>query len=334
MFESKYKKGLYISELNEPGDVPHSIFGIEKIEIRQTRNQNEYLDIALCDKTGSINGKMWNCQGISLKELSDSGFVEIEGKIEYYNNSPQIIILKLGPIMIDDNDPILKEIIRTTSYDIDFLWYNIERFIRDISDKNLRYLLKNIITDEKIRAFLRIRPAAAKIHHAYAGGLLEHIYNVLCIINALKKSGIYKKINWDLLMTGGILHDLGKIHELCSNKQLSDHKYSKIGLLFGHIFIGSMIINKYINELDGFDENLKMELIHLILSHHGNLEWGSPVEAKTPEAILLHCIDHMDAQLSHCFEMLERSRDTDSDFTDKYQSVLRKQYYKSKNNIR
>ncbi len=319
----------------EPGEeLKDCIFGIENIELKKTRNDSPYLDLVLFDKTGSVRAKFWDRADISMPDvyrtLQQANLVSINGNTQIFNENIQIDIINCRPVKREQDDPVFRDIIRSTSYDIDYLWEGIQQAIDNVGNPQIKTLLEKIFSDKKIAESLRVKPAAAKVHHAYRGGLLEHVYNLLNIIKAIRNGNVYSSMNWDLVIAGALLHDIGKIVEINGDQISQGYHYSRHGMLFGHIFIGASLINRFINEIEGFDENIKLELIHIVLSHHGKLEWGSPVEMRTPEAILLHSVDHMDAQVSHCMEALSRSSEKESEFTNKYLSSLYKQFYKSR----
>ncbi len=327
-------KGLFIADL-KPGEILiPSIFGLESVELRKTRNDSPYLDMVLFDRTGSVRAKFWDRPDISMpdmyRELQGTALVRIDGKVQIFNEMIQVEIGSCRKIEKNADDSIYTDIIRSTPYDIDYLWSSIMDIIGQIENKQIKMLLEIMLKDERISEGLRVKPAAVKMHHAYRGGLLEHVFNVLMLIKAIKNSGIYRSVNWDLVIAAALVHDIGKIFELGGDQLSQGYHYSRCGILYGHIFIGASLINRYINEIEGFDENLKLELIHIILSHHGKLEWGSPVEMRTPEAILLHNIDYLDAQVSQSLEAIEKSGDDADDFTGRHLSPTGKQYYKSK----
>lgn len=330
------EKGQYIKDILilAEGEILSSIFCRAGLKKKFTRDHSPYLEMLLSDNSGTIKAMMWNKDGISIDEYHEmvkgSQYLRVRGRLERFNNNPQIIISDMGPVGIRKYGPLWKELHKTTRYDIEYLWHKVMKYIKEIEDKDLKTLLLLISTDEKIKSDICSMPAATRIHHSFQGGLIEHIYSVITIIILLKKTKLYRNINWDLLISAAFLHDIGKLYELTAIDQSNDFNYSTMGHMFGHIFIGAMLINKYINKIKGFNENLKIQLIHLILSHHGKLEWGSPVEGKTPEAVLLHSIDHMDAQISHCLETMEKAEGSESEITDRNLSALRKQFYMPK----
>lgn len=196
----------------------------------------------------------------------------------------------------------LGDFLPKTTKDVDAMWLELAKHVSSFNDPHLKALLTRFLEDEEISAALRDAPAAKGMHHAWIGGLLEHIVSLLGIADLA--AGHYPEINRDLLLTGVVLHDIGKLRELAWKTGFS---YTIEGQLLGHITIGIGMVEKKLESLPGFPPKLRLLVEHMILSHHGQYEFGSPKLPMIPEAVLLHYLDDMDAKMQTIRSELERS---------------------------
>ncbi len=264
-------------------------FLVSEKHILKARNGDEYIGLKLKDRSGVIDAKIWN-NLIHLKDRFEAGdFVEITGESNYYNDNWQVIIKDLE--RLDEKDVDKKAFLPSTQKDVEGLQVELLSLIDSVKHTGLRKLLEEIFTDEKFyNAFIHA-PAAKSMHHAYVGGLIEHTVSVAKIANIVSKS--YSDVDRDLLVTAALLHDIGKVYEL----DPVTFNYTTDGKLIGHIIIGYTIIQNKIEKLNLLKEETKLNLLHCILSHHGEYEYGSPKKPKTKEAVLLHLIDMLDSRM-------------------------------------
>ncbi len=286
------EKGHFVSDITTPGITIEGIFFVEQKRLLDTKNGLPYLALTLSDRSGRIEGRVWeNAAGFAdLFEVGDAVFVK--GEVQLFRESLQVKLSGLKKVEVPDPSFFLP----VTSADPDALWSELQRFTKGVKDPVLSGLLGFIFRDRRIATAFRAAPAAKRMHHAYIGGLLEHSVSVAR--NAVQVSRLYSQIDRDLLVTGAILHDIGKIDELRYDAPPID--YTDKGRLLGHIAIGLTIVDGFcplLEDTAGADERISA-LKHLILSHHGQREFGSPVLPMTEEALVLHLIDDLDAKLN------------------------------------
>ncbi len=261
-------------------------------EARTGRNGNEYLELVLQDVTGEIRAKVFQDVELAKQEFDAGEFVKVQGRGNLYNQRLELVLDKIRRVMPDRDraDGFREEdCIPASPRPLDGMWQELEGRIASVADTNLRQLLQGMLNVHGDR--LKIWPAAQTVHHAYRGGLLEHILQIMAVVTAL--ADLYGARR-DLLIAGALLHDIGKLEELSYGVAT---EYSVAGNLVGHITIGVGMVRDAVREIPGFPEDLRLELEHLILSHHGARELGSPVEPMTVEAFLLAKADDLDATI-------------------------------------
>ncbi len=261
-------------------------------QLRTTAGGAGYLSMTLCDRTGQLEGRMWEPEGAGSFVSGD--VVKLRGQVCRYQDKLQIKIDKLrrADPAADAGEYELGDFVPKTSFDIDQLWARLTGFVASLADPHLRALLELFLADPAIAGALREAPAAKALHHAWIGGLLEHIVSLVEACERLAPH--YPEVHRDLLLAGAMLHDIGKLHELRWGTSFS---YSVEGQLLGHISIGTAMIEAKVAQLPGFPPRLRTLLLHLVLSHHGRLEFGSPKLPMTAEALLLHYLDDLDAKM-------------------------------------
>lgn len=269
---------------------------VNKYEIKTTKNGNSYLSIELRDKTTVITANLWENFDELINEIANNKIVKINGVMQDFNGQPQIRIKKIRAAKKEDNVSI-EDFIPVSSRSFEEMKKEFYNVINSIENKYLKLLLNKIFIprgidfpEERLNLFFTV-PAGINWHHAYLHGLLEHTLELVKICELMCQ--IHPEINRDLLLTGALLHDFGKTEELNIN---SSFEYTDKGRLLGHIMIGAIEIEKAANEIEGFPEELKNQLLHLILSHQGKLEYASPVIPKTLEAIVLYHADELSAK--------------------------------------
>lgn len=248
-----------------------------------------YLNLRLKDRTGEIDGKIWDNAGQWDGQFSRGDIVEFHGRTLSYKNSLQLSVNELKKLTDDEIDPV--DFFPAAKRPPDEMFSELMTYVETVQTPCLRTLLHEVFQDEQTKALFKKAPAAKGFHHVYLGGLLEHTLSVIKLLDMTAQH--YPAVNRDLLLTGGLLHDVGKIYEFDYDRLV---QYSDEGRLIGHIVMGVEMIDARIAAIDDFPKKLAMELRHLMLSHHGTLEFGSPKRPKTLEAMIVHHIDDLDAK--------------------------------------
>jgi 3'-5' exoribonuclease len=282
-------KSLYVRDL-QPNQVMTSTFLVHTKDIRQKKSGEPYLSLLLGDRTGDLDAKMWDNVAEVMDTFERDDFVKVKGLLQIFQNRPQLTIHKM--MRQEDSEVDLGDYFPASTRNLDEMFAELRAFIAGIANPHLRSLLDAFMNDEKIARMYRTAPAAKTVHHNYLGGLIEHVLSVcnLCRTTAAH----YQDIDLDLLLAGAILHDIGKTSELTYERAFS---YSTDGQLLGHIVIGLQMVNDKIARLPDFPPKLRTLLEHMIVSHHGELEFGSPKVPVFPEALLLHHLDNLDSKM-------------------------------------
>ena len=282
-------KSTYIADL-QPNQDATSLFLVQSKDIRQKKTGEPYLSLSLADRTGEIEAKMWDNVAEVMHTFDRDDFVKAKGRVQVYQNRPQFNIHKIR--RAEESEVAFEDFFAASERDPDEMLAELRQVVSQIGNPHLQALLNLILDDEEIAARLRRAPAAKSVHHAWLGGLIEHMLSLcqLCRIAA----GHYKYIDLDLLLAGAILHDIGKIYELAYHRSFH---YTDDGQLLGHIILGLRILSEKVQALPDFPPRLRNLLEHLIVSHHGELEFGSPKVPLFAEAVLLHQLDNMDAKM-------------------------------------
>ncbi|HXK58528.1 MAG TPA: HD domain-containing protein [Acidobacteriota bacterium] len=311
----------YIRDLKENESVV-SFSSIRSKQVKSKRNGEPYLELVLADRTGEIAAKVWDDVDVLREELQAGDFIKYKGRVQIYNGSRQLIVERIRKVTPGDQAQGFaeSEVIRTTEYDIDEMWDRLHSLITENCRRPcILQLLRSVLENnrEKIRSF----PAGTEIHHNYWGGFLEHVLSVL--ESALFFASKYPSLDRDLLVAGAVLHDIGKLEELGNPKNPT---YTTKGILIGHVVLGRDILLEEARKIPDFPADLLVHLEHLILSHQGQLEWGSPKQPKTAEALVLHYIDDLDAKMNRVLRLLKEDQN-DSDFTS-FDRFLRRPVFK------
>ncbi|MDE3165391.1 MAG: HD domain-containing protein [Acidobacteriota bacterium] len=300
-------KSPYVAEL-EPNRVVTASFLVQSKEIRQKKTGEFYLSLMLGDRTGEVDAKMWDNVAEVLDSFDRDDFVQVKGLIQVYHNKPQMTIHKLR--LMDESEIDYADYFPASKRDPEEMWRELRGIVAGIGNADLKGLLEAMLDDPDIARRYRRAPAAKQIHHAFLGGLIEHVLS-LCAL-ARTTGAHYPNIDLDLLLTGVILHDIGKIYELNYERGFS---YSSEGQLVGHISIGMRMVEEKLRGLPGFPAALRHLVEHMILSHHGKLEFGSPKVPQFPEALLLHYLDDMDSKMEAMRAQIEGDRQLEGCFT-------------------
>ena len=312
-------KSPYVNEL-EPNQTITGVFLVSSKEVRQKKTGEPYLSLILTDRTGDLEAKMWDNASEAMETFGKDNFIRVKGMIQVFQNRPQLSIHKLQPVAESEID--IADFLPASKRDRDEMFRELQGWIGGFTNPHLKTLLELIFADEKIAMQFRTAPAAKTVHHAWVGGLIEH---VLSLAQLAKFTGAhYAGIDMDLLLAGVFLHDIGKITELTYARSLG---YSDEGQLIGHIVIGVQMVDEKIRMIPDFPVKLRELLLHMILSHHGQLDFGSPKVPVFPEAMLLHLIDNMDSKMELMRGMVERDRTVEGNWTG-YNSALERSVLK------
>ena len=268
---------------------------------RMTKANKPYYNLILADKTGQVEGRIWDPADSKIaKEFERGDIVKIRGCVTRFDDRLQLKIDHLRRASTDEADKT--DMLPCTTCNVDELWQKLLGFVESFTDPNLKLLLNTLLADSGLAQAYREAPAAKQLHHAWLGGLLEHVVSLLTLADRIAPH--YPILHRDLLLTGVVLHDIGKVHELTWE---IGFEYSVEGVLLGHIQMGMALVEKAIDRLPDFPPRLKTLVLHLILSHHGKLEFGSPKLPMIPEALVLNFIDDLDAKMQAMMNEFERS---------------------------
>jgi 3'-5' exoribonuclease len=300
-------KSPYVNEI-EPNRVITTSFLVHSKEIRQKKSGEMYLSLLLGDKTGELDAKMWDNVAEVIDNFDRDDFVKVKGLIQVFHNRPQLTIHKMR--RMDSSEIDFGDYFPCSRRDPAEMWCELRGVVSGMENRHLKALLEALLDDPVIADRYRRAPAAKQIHHAYLGGLLEHVLS-LCAL-ARMTAAHYQTIDCDLLLAGVVLHDIGKIHELNYERGFS---YSNDGQLLGHMAIALRMVSDKLRGLPDFPAPLRSLVEHMILSHHGQLEFGSPKLPLFPEALLLHYIDDMDSKMECMRSLIEHDRQVEGCFT-------------------
>lgn len=291
-------KSPYLSEL-QPNQTVSGTFLVSYKDVRQKKSGDPYLSLTLTDRTGELDAKMWDNAAEALNTFERDDFVRIKGLLQIFQNRPQLTLHKIQAVPESEVD--LADYLPASKRDRDEMFREVQGWIAGMSEPHLKHLLEAIFADEEVALAYRTAPAAKTVHHNWIGGLIEH---VLSLCNLAKTSAAhYPHIDFDLLLTGVLLHDIGKIRELHYARSFG---YTTEGQLLGHIQIGVQMVLDKMRLLPDFPPRLRDLVVHMILSHHGELAFGSPKLPMFPEALLLHLLDNMDSKMECMRALIDR----------------------------
>jgi 3'-5' exoribonuclease len=279
-----------VSDLNSEQSIT-TFFLVHEKEIRNTREGKAYLRLELGDRSGTIEARMWDQFELAAKDISRDDFVKVNARVEIYRNRPQLSLQQLRLAKPEEVD--LADFLAHTKEDVGKLYAQLLEYAGSIGNLWLKKLVTGIISDPAIAAKYKRAPAAKVMHHAYLGGLLEHVIG-LCGL-AKQIAAHYPELDVDLLLTAAILHDVGKLDELCFERAIG---YTVEGQLLGHIMMEFETVSKAMDSIEGFPANLKTIVQHLLISHHGQYEFGSPKLPMIREALAFHYLDDLDSKLA------------------------------------
>lgn len=294
----------YINGLHE-GETIRNVYLCKGKRSAETRNGKPYDNLLLQDKTGTLDGKVWDPNSQGIADYEEKDFIEVFGDVISYNGSLQINIRQIRRAEEGEYNPA--DYMPTTEKSVDGMYEELMAYIRQIGNENLRRILEYYFVNDSefIRSF-KGHSAAKTVHHGFAGGLLEHTLSVLHMCEYF--AGAYPILNRDLLFTAAMFHDIGKTRELSS---FPDNDYTDEGQLIGHIVIGVEMISEAVRSIPGFPEKLANELKHCVIAHHGELEYGSPKKPALAEAMALNLADNADAKMQTLTEIFKGKTGTE-----------------------
>jgi 3'-5' exoribonuclease len=291
----------FINEIRE-NDLVEGVFWVKEKAMPTTRTGSPYLRVRLTDRTGEIEGRIWD----GVEEFADlferEDFIQIKAQANSYQERMQLNIKSLKKVGVAEVS--LEDFLPASEHDPEEMLGELIEIAEGIENPYLKELVMAFLGDEEFTTLFKRAPGAKRLHHACLGGLLEHTLSVARLIEEIK--GHYEGINHDLLLAGGILHDIGKIHEL---SYAIAFDYTDEGRLVGHIVMGTQMVEEKISQIKGFPKELAMLLKHLLLSHHGQYEYGSPKRPKTLEANILYYLDDLDAKVSGIKEFINKGEE-------------------------
>lgn len=289
----------FIEEYKE-GNKFFGIYLCKTKQVLKTKAGKTYYSLILQDKTGVIDGKIWELTN-AIAEFDSMDFIMVEGMVTTFQGSRQVNINRVRQAQEGEYDA--KEYIPTSKYDIEEMYQQLKGYIKGIGEPHLRQLAEMVfIKDTEFVKRFKTHSAAKSIHHGFIGGLLQHTLAVTKLCDFMAAN--YDILDHDLLVTAAMFHDVGKVYEL-SDFPVND--YTDEGQMLGHIFLGAELIGNWTRDIPGFPAALATELRHCILAHHGELEYGSPKKPALAEAMALSFADHADARLETMAEIFDKS---------------------------
>jgi len=281
-----------------------SSFLVAAKQVKPKKSGEPYLALSLADRTGHLEAKMWDNVPQAMDAFEQDDIVKVRGLVNKYNGRFQLTIHKLRRLQEGEID--YADYLPKPGKDIDQLWRQLAAFVAGLRNPHLKALLEQFTGDPEFAGAFRACPAAKTLHHAFLGGLLEHVVSLLNLCDLASRN--YPQIDRDLLLAGAFLHDIGKIHELAFARGFA---YTTRGKLLGHMVLELEMVQQKIALLPGFPAELKTLLEHLIISHHGEYEFGSPKRPMFPEALMLHYLDDLDSKMESMRAHLEREADSE-----------------------
>ncbi len=296
-------KDIYIDDLMhfDEGKIFDSFFLVLAKQQRTTKQNKPYLNLTLGDKKGQIEGRVWDLGDPRIaKEFERGDIVKVRGCVSRFDDRCQVKVDQLRKALAGEADTM--DMLPATTRDVGELWKQLEAAVESITQPDLKRLLNALLGDAGLAKAYSEAPAARQLHHAWLGGLLEHVVSLLGLADRV--AAHYPLLDRDLLVTGVILHDIGKVRELAWE---TGFEYTVEGILLGHIQMGVDLVEKTISGLPGFPDRLRTLVLHMILSHHGKLEFGSPKLPMIPEALVLNFVDDLDAKMQAITSEFEKS---------------------------
>jgi 3'-5' exoribonuclease len=280
----------YVSAIKDR-DLINSTFLVKDKIMAMAKNGKPYMNLRLMDKSGDIDAKLWDNVEALDKQFDKDDFVSVRGKASVYMNKMQVVIAEIA--RIPEDEVTLADFLPVSPRGMDEMRQELIDVVAAMCNLHLKGLMQAFLTDQAFMKQYCAAPAAKGMHHVYLGGLLEHSLALVKLVKTIVP--LYGGINEDLLIAGALLHDVGKIHEMSFERAID---YTDAGKLLGHITIGVELVEEKIRQVEGFPRELSLLLKHMLLSHHGQYEYGSPKRPKTIEATVLNYLDDMDSKIN------------------------------------
>jgi len=311
----------FVNQLTQQESVDQ-VFRISDKQLRPNRNGNLYLQAELSDRTGSIGMRMWNASEALYRSFDNGDYVQVEGTTQLFQGSLQLIATRITKV--DSRQVNQDEFAPLPAVAVDKLAIRLNELLRSLTQPHLRTLAECFLMDETLVSKLMKAPAGVKHHHAYAGGLLEHVVKVMEVVSLI--APCYPQIDRDLLLMGAFLHDIGKVDELSYDREFA---YTDEGQLIGHLVMAVRILEDKVREAERLGgepipQETVLRLKHMIVSHHGEYEYGSPKLPMTPEAVALYCLDNLDAKVVCFDQQIREDPNVDSPWTHFHPTLGRK----------
>ena len=300
-------KPSFVNQL-EPNQNITDCYLVQSKEVREKKTGEPYLSLMLSDKSGRIDAKMWDNVVEVLDAFDRDDFVKVKGLVQLHQNRPQITVHKIRKV--EDREVDFSDYFPCSVRDSDEMWRELVEIVGAVRNLHIRALLESFLDDPEIAVRYRRAPAAKSIHHAFLGGLLEHVLSLCHLSRAV--AGQYPHLDLDLLIAGAVLHDVGKVYELTFDRGFG---YSNDGQLLGHIAMAFRMIGDKTCKLPEFPDGLRTLIEHIVLSHHGHLEFGSPKVPLFAEAMLFHYLDDLDSKMDCIRSLVENDRQALGAFT-------------------
>lgn len=313
----------YVREMADGDNVEEVYLATDK-QLRANRNGNLYLQLELRDRTGAIAARLWNAGEHLFRSFDAGDFLLVKGKVQLFQGALQMILSGLERVASEQVE--LADFLPHTDKDVSKLYERLRGHLMKLGNPHLRALAECFLIDaDFVRNFCRA-PAGVRVHHAYLGGLLEHVVTLLDLADRV--APLYPELDRDLLAMGVFLHDVGKVRELSYDRAFA---YTDEGQLVGHLVLGVEMLNDRVRQAadltgEPFPDELLLRLKHLIVSHHGTLEFGSPKVPMTPEAIALHHLDNFDAKVHIFLREVRDDANKTSAWTPFNQALQRRLY--------
>lgn len=283
-------KTLFIKDLSADQSIT-GFFLVHEKEIRNTNTGKPYLRMELGDRSGKVEARMWDQFEALAKDVSRDDFVKVQARVEIYRGKPQLALLQFRRAKPEEIE--LGDFLPHTSQDVTAMYQQLFGYAEGMNNPWLKQLVTNILSNPEIAARYKRAPAAKVMHHAYLGGLLEHVVGLCGLAKQL--AAHYAELDVDLLLTAAMLHDVGKLGELCYERSIG---YTTEGQLLGHIVMELATVAKAMDGITGFPEKLKTVVNHILISHHGEYEFGSPKLPMIREALAFHYMDDLDSKMA------------------------------------
>jgi 3'-5' exoribonuclease len=311
----------FVNQLNCQEAI-NEVYRASEKQLRPNRNGHLYLQFELSDRTGKVGARMWNATEAVYRSFENGDYVRVEGNAQLFQGTVQVIVTRLAKVEPEQVNP--DDFTPLRAVDIDKLMVRLGEILREPRDPALQALAESFLGDEELLRRLAQAPAGVKHHHAYQGGLLEHTVNLLEVV--LRIAPCYPRLDRDLLLMGAFLHDLGKLDELAWERELT---YTDEGQMLGHVVVGLRLLDAKLAEAEKLageplPHELALRLRHMLVSHHGEYEFGSPKLPMTLEAVALCCLDNLDAKLNAFQQLIHDDPNVDSPWTNYHPQLNRK----------